>query len=139
MPFDEGRDAGLLELCLSEYSGINAADMDHTVFLIDEPVGLIGLGGKAQSAVSNAESGREDEINVGSISCLYLKPDFRRMGFGVQLVGQAVSDCRNLKKEKLRARMTSDSPAISFFLKHQFDRIDEQDGFCLMEKNIRNW
>jgi len=135
MPFDERRDTALREMYRSGTGGGFSADAEYTVFLIEEPVGLVGLN-MARSA-ANAESGDEDD--AGWISYIYLKPEFRRKGYGVQLIGQAISVFRKLGREKLRVKVTIDNPAVFLFQKYEFEPVQQSGDCCLMEKNIRNW
>ena len=115
-----------------------------------EGSGTAGNGGKAEgsgTAVSGASgtndtadgSGSVDGNSAAWIRKIYIKPDFRLRRYGIQLVGQAVSDSRKLRREKLQVRVPADSPEIGFFLKCGFIKAEDSDSFCVMQMNVRNW
>ena len=84
-------------------------------YLEDEEVGRLELG-------VDGDGGRIERIRV--------EPGFRRRGYGVQLIGQAVSVCRKHGGGKLQAPATDDS--AEFFIKHGFKRVSD----AVMEKDI---
>ena len=126
IPFDDKRDSELFELCEREGLPACDADLKLTAFLEEAPAGLIWLD-------TGSESG------AGRISRIYIKPDFRRMYLGIQLLGQAVSECRKLRRETLRMETAADSPAMAFGVNYGFVKAGGSGGLCLMEKDIRNW
>lgn len=72
---------------------------------------------------------------TGRISLVYLRPPFRKRGFGVQLIGQAVQYARAQGGEHLSARLRPEDPAWSFFLDCGFaPREEGPEG--LLEKYI---
>ena len=90
-PLDPARQA-----CLEDWSGRRAA----------LPAGAPGLVGYAQDgtavgAVAVVED-RESGTRRGWISLLAVGPDWRRRGYGVQLLGQAVMHYRPLGRDYLR-------------------------------------
>ena len=67
-------------------------------YLEEKPVGLLQLGPK-----------------TGWISLAYIRPDCRKRGFGVQLIGQAVQHTRERGGEVLYAVLPPQSDAETFF------------------------
>ncbi len=58
---------------------------------------------------------------AGHVSLVYLKPEFRRMRFGIQLIGHAMSIYRGLGMEKISIRVAEkNTPAIAFYKKYGF-------------------
>jgi len=92
--------------------------------------------------VSEMESGARSEQSTGGagwIKYIYIKPEYRRKAFGVQLLGQAISDFRNLKKEKIRIDVPKESALHCFCLKYGFSAVSDSSTHCLMEMSIINW
>lgn len=100
------------------------------VMLRDRPAGVLQLDiptGKAGS--------------YGPIPFLYLLPEFRHRGLGVQLIGQAVSVFRKLGCDRLRLRCAPDNGvAQRFYARYGFYKIGEAAGsrvpLDVLEKNI---
>jgi len=87
------------------------------------------------NALSESQSaGEETDENIGLVSYMYLKPEFRQMNFSIQLLGQAISDLRKLGKEFIRIEAPKDSPAFRVCLKDGFEILSESAGLCLMQK-----
>lgn len=100
------------------------------VMLGDRPAGILQLNMR-----------RDADKGVGSIPFLYLLPELRCMGLGVQLLGQAVSTYRPLGRKYLRLRCAPDNdPAQRFYKRHGFKKIGEDPGsrvpLDIMEKYI---
>ena len=70
---------------------------------------------------------------------IYIKPELRRKGFGIQLIGQAVADSRKRKRENLCIEIPGGGPAIDYFRNHGFVVENETDLKYTMIKNVRNW
>ena len=77
----------------------SAAPLSLEGLLGEDPVGLLQL-----------------DPETGRISLVYIRPDVRRRGFGVQLIGQAVQHVRERGGEELSAAPASGSPEEAFFL-----------------------
>ncbi len=98
--------------------------------LMDKPVGLIQMDWE-----------RDAEKGVGYIPFYYMDPDTRKKGFGVQLLGQAVSAYRKLGRDYLRLRCAPDNGvAQRFYARYGFRKIGEEEGsrvpLDIMEKYI---
>ena len=128
LPFDKERDKLLADYCLSKYSGAFSADNEYTAFHGNEAVGIVGLN-----------TSKENNDNAGWLADLAVMPEFQKMDFGVQLIGQAVSALRKLKKEKLCVELPESEPTVNFFLKHDFAIRDQTGPRYILEKSIRNW
>ena len=100
------------------------------VMLLDKPVGLVQLD------IPTAQA-----QDYGPVPFLYLLPDYRGMGLGVQLIGQAVSVFRRMGCDRLRLRCAPDNAvAQKFYAKYGFYKIGEAAGsrvpLDLLEKRI---
>ena len=123
IPLNTKRDCALFE-CFRQVTGTKYnADMEYTAMLGEEAVGLLGL------SIDNENSARIDYI--------YVKPELNGKNFGIQLIGQAVSISRKLGFERLRVDISDKHPAVGFFEKLGFIKIDEINRQSVMEKNIR--
>lgn len=96
----------------------------------EEPAGLVQL-----------DIPRARETKVGYLPFVYLLPDFRRRGLGVQLLGQGISVLRPMGCEKLRLRCAPDNlSAQRFYARYGFRKIGEAPGsrvpLDLLEKDI---
>jgi probable phosphoglycerate mutase len=103
-------------------------DMQYAAFLVDEPIGIVGLDTK-----------KDSKSGIGWISYIHVVPNHRNKKFATQLLGLAVSDFRKLKRTRLRIEIPSGSLGINFMSKCGFQSIDVSDEMCLMEKHIKNW
>lgn len=92
-------------------------------FLQGEPVGLVAFG--------------DLEDRAGRIALAFVREDFRRRGFGVQLIGQAVQHWRPLGAEALRLTLPAGSAARQFFLDYGFQPSGESPAAGeTLEKSI---
>lgn len=96
----------------------------------EKPVGILQLAMR-----------RDAEKGVGNIPFVYMLPEYRKKGLGVQLIGQAVSIYRSLGRKYLRLRCAPDNYlAQRFYQRHGFRKIGEAPGsrvpLDLMEKYI---
>ena len=94
-----------------EEAGPGGAPLTLEGFLDQEPVGLLQLDPEA-----------------GEVSLVYVRPECRRRGFGVQLIGQAVQYTRERGGEDLTAALPPESPAGGFFQDCGFAPQDEAPG-----------
>lgn len=85
---------------------------------------------------------RGAEEGIGYIPFVYMSPDYRKKGLGVQLIGQAVSTYRPLGRDRLRLRCAPENGvAQRFYKKYGFVKVGEVKGsggvaLDLMEKYI---
>ena len=84
----------------------------------DEPAGILQL-----------DLRREADRGVGYIPFLYVMPQLRCQGLGVQLLGQAVAAFRPLGRTRLRLRCAPDNDrAQRFYRKYGFVRAGQDEG-----------
>ncbi|MPM58476.1 hypothetical protein SDC9_105307 [bioreactor metagenome] len=84
---------------------------------------------------------RDAEKGVGYIPFFYMTPECRKKGLGVQLLGQAVSTYRPLRRTYLRLRCAPDNlVAQRFYQRYGFRKVAEAMGtrvpLDIMEKYI---
>ena len=128
IPLNEVASENLLRIFKAKAGERAHVDMQYAAFLVDEPIGILGI-----------DTHRDSKQSVGWISYIHVVPVHRNKTFATQLLGLAVSDFRKLKREKLRIEIPSGSLGINFMSKCGFEVLDVTDHICLMEKNIRNW
>ena len=128
MPFDDKRDAGLLSICGDGMGSDKCGDVKITSFLENESKGLLWL-----------DTTREAEKGIGWVSLLAMKPELRLIEFEVQLLGQAVSEYRKLRRERLRLEAAKGSSLMMLCEKYGFRQTGETASMFLMEKEIRIW
>ena len=135
--FDGQRDAGLADCADTPASAKSKIEngkpedgsVVYTAIYADEPIGLIRL-----------DTEKDKDRNIGWIRHICMKAEFCRKGFGVQLLGQAVSDFRGIGIETIRVEAPADSMIDGFCKKYGFAvAADNGDGRRIIEKNIRNW
>ena len=68
--------------------------------------------------------------DAGHISCIYVKPEYRRLGYGIQLIGHAMSNYAGEGKKFLSIRVSQKNTAACEFYKKYgfFEDHREQDG-----------
>ena len=72
---------------------------------------------------------RDASRGVGGIPFFYLVPELRCQGFGIQLIGQAVSTYRPLGREFLRLRCAPENlRARRFYEKYGFHKVAQEAG-----------
>ena len=64
----------------------------------------------------------------GWIAFVYVAPEMRGHGCGYQLLGEAVSRCRKLGRRALRLTVAPGNPALAFYEKAGFVRVDTEPG-----------
>ena len=83
-----------------------------------EPVGMLQLDFEQDSA-----------LGVGRVPFLYIRPEYRSKGFGVQLLGQAIYTFRKADRNRLRLRCAPENDrAKQFYVRNGFTKIGEEAG-----------
>lgn len=125
-------DAALVENCAEAFPEANVRERAEagtvlTGFLDQEAVGLVGFCPEHQAAE-----------NAGWISLFYIREPYRRRGYGVQLLGQAVAHYRPLGRRCLRIALTPEENAqCPFFRDYGFVPAGRgEDGREILEKDI---
>ena len=98
----------------------------------DEPAGLVDL-----------DTARGAHAGYGWISFLYLKPEYRGRGCGVQLIGRAIFLYDKLGRHSLRLHVAEDNKAaVDFYQKNGFQLLSWEDNaagrLLLMEKKLED-
>lgn len=114
----------------AQAQALHSPDAIWLAMLGEEPAGLVQLDIPTAMA--------ED---YGPVPFLYLLPEYRGRGLGVQLIGQAVTVLRPLGCKTLRLRCAPDNAvAQKFYAKYGFRKIGEAAGsrvpLDLLEKDI---
>ena len=146
LPLDEDRDRLLLERFVKEAGKDIGAIKEYTAFLDEDAIGLVGVdNGRRTVDSGQLKVDSERRIvdsqfgDVGWIRYIYVRPELRSHNFGIQLLGQAVSFYRKIKRERLRICLPEDNTTLGFFEKFEFSKISDADGYNVLEKSIRNW
>ena len=98
----------------------------------DEPVGLVDM-----------DSGKGRHAGYGWISLLYLKPEYRHKGLGVQLLARAIMKYDGMGMNSIRLNVAEDNgDALSFYRKWGFRELSSVPGatggrLLLMERKLR--
>lgn len=98
----------------------------------DRPVGIVEL-----------DTRRGAHADYGWVSLLYLEPEYRNRGLGIQLLGRAVMKYQALGRKKLRLHVSDDNTAaLAFYKKYGFEQIGTEPGvgstLYLMERALRS-
>lgn len=96
----------------------------------EKPMGLLEM-----------DPGRGQSAGYGWVSLLYLKPEYRNRGLGIQLLGRAVLRSKALGRTALRLHVAEDNaPALAFYRKWGFRELSSEQGafgkLLLMEKKL---
>lgn len=95
----------------------------------DEGCVLLALLGDTPMGVLQMDWLQEAEQQAGRVPFLYIAPEFRSRGLGVQLLGQAVSTYRAMGRQVLRLRCAPENDrAKKFYHSHGFYKVGEEPG-----------
>ena len=84
----------------------------------DKPAGLIDL-----------DTERGAHAGYGWISLLYLAPEYRGIGCGIQLLGRAIVHYEALGRRALRLHVADDNAAaLAFYRRYGFDELSSEPG-----------
>jgi probable phosphoglycerate mutase len=90
---------------------------------------LAAMSGDEQVGILQLDLNRGAGEGMGYISFLYLTPEQRRQGLGVQLIGKAVSVYRPLGRDKLQLVCSQrNTAALAFYDKYGFRRTGTAPG-----------
>ena len=113
----DGFDAGAF-LQAAEKNSAHARESVVLALLGDVPVGVLQM-----------DWAQEAELRVGRVPFLYMMPEFRSRGLGVQLLGHAVCTYRAMGRQFLRLRCAPENDrAKQFYLSHGFYKVGEEPG-----------
>ncbi len=109
------------------------ADPEAVMLLYEgeKPAGLVDL-----------DTERGAHAGYGWVSLLYLRPEYRGRGLGVQLLGRAVAKYRRLGRTAVRLNVAGDNaPARAFYAANEFEELSRTPGISaellLLEKKLR--
>lgn len=89
----------------------------------------MAMAGSHPSGLLQLDLDRGAQEKKGYISFLYLSPEQRRKGVGVQLIGKAISVYRPLERDWLQLSCSEvNKPALSFYEKYGFRRTSSAPG-----------
>ena len=98
----------------------------------DDLFSLLGFNGKEEP------SGLLQMGDIGRIKTLYIRPEERCQGLGVQLIGQAAQRTLAQSGATLSLSLKKDSPAMNFFTENDFRPAGQtDDGSLILEKDLR--
>ena len=117
-------------LAVAEKNSAHAPGSLVLALLGDSPVGVLQMDWE-----------QEADARVGRVPFLYMMPEFRSKGLGVQLLGHAVCTYRAMGRQYLRLRCAPENGrAQNFYRSHGFYKIGEEPGGAghldLLEKYI---
>ena len=140
--FDARKDAWQdIHGSLRHFDGAGFLDDARRCWACDHRAVVCALRGEKIAGVLQLDLERDAEAGVGYIPFVYMLPDSRRQGLGVQLLGQAVSTYRSLGRQYLRLRCAPDNEvAQRFYRRYGFRKIGQAEGarvpLDLLEKYI---
>jgi len=72
---------------------------------------------------------QDAELGIGRVPFLYIRPEYRSMGYGVQLLGEAVYTFRKAGRNRLRLRCAPENDrAGQFYRRYGFSKVGEEPG-----------
>ena len=108
--------AAFLNAAMSCYH--HSSDSVLTAMLAGKPAGILQMDFRAEA-----------EAGIGRIPFVYMEPEIRDHGLGVQLLGQAVSTFCALGRRYLRLRCAPENAyAQHFYRKYGFYKVGEEPG-----------
>ena len=105
-------------LSVAEKNSAHSQSSVVLALLADTPVGVLQMDWE-----------QEADLRVGRVPFLYMMPEFRSKGLGVQLLGHAVCTYRAMGRQYLRLRCAPENEqAQNFYRSHGFYKIGEEPG-----------
>ena len=109
--------------------------------LVDPDAVLRILDGEDSVGLVDLDTRRCAKDGIGWISLLYLREDYRGKGYGVQLLGRAVSRYEALGRSRLQLTVSEDNAhAQAFYRKYGFRELERREGsrgeMLLLEKSL---
>ena len=114
---------------LDRYDGAGFLEEAYQNWQADPKSLTLAMAGRHRAGLLQLDPRRGDREKKGYISFLYLTPQQRHNGVGVQLIGKAVSLYRPRGREELQlACSEANQPALSFYEKYGFRRTGTSAG-----------
>lgn len=83
----------------------------------------------------DTEKGKEN--NIGWLSFLYLNPDYRGKGYGIQALGRAIMTYKIMGRDAIRLNVNKKNKvAIAFYESYGFHTLCQEGDLLLMEKSL---
>ena len=96
---------------------------------LNEACVLLALLGDTPMGVLQMDWEQDAEDQAGRVPFLYVAPEFRSKGLGVQLLGHAVCTYRAMGRQVLRLRCAPENErAKKFYRSHGFRKVGEEPG-----------
>lgn len=110
-------------------------------YLCDKDSVLRFFDGETAMGVLDMDIARGAEDGIGWISLLYITEDYRRKGYGVQLLARAIAKYRGLGRTRLQLNVTEENHAArAFYEKQGFKEVSGKSGalgrLLLLEKSL---
>ena len=91
-----------------------------------------------RAGVVDLDTLRGADEGYGWISLLYLEPEYRNKGYGIQALARAIMTYGEMGRNSIRLNVnTKNSIAVNFYRKYDFDVIDEDPQLLLMERKLQ--
>ena len=99
--------------------------------------------GENPAGILELDTLRGAHAGYGWVSLFYLKPEYRRQGLGIQLLGRAVMKYQAMGRRTLRLHVSDDNTAaLAFYRKYGFKELSCEPGvgstLYLMERALRS-
>ncbi|MCL2084923.1 MAG: GNAT family N-acetyltransferase, partial [Oscillospiraceae bacterium] len=127
---------------LSNFSGPAFVEGARPISVRDPGTVLFAINGDRPAGMLQIDYNSSIMYGAGHIAFLYLSPEYRGAGLGVQLLGQAVSACRAKGCHSIALRVYENNlRAVGFYKKYGFTQFGEEPSFggklMLMSIDIR--
>ena len=114
---------------LDRYDGPGFLEDARAVWKQEGKSLAVAMVGSRRAGLLQLDPRRRAGEKKGYISFLYLEPDQRRNGVGVQLIGKSVSVYRPMGRDRLQLVCSKENqPALSFYEKYGFRRTGQTQG-----------
>ena len=109
----------------------------------DSEAVMVLYEGETYAGLIDLDTKRGEHAGYGWVSLLYLCPEYRGQGLGVQLLGRVVAKYRHLGRSAIRLHVAEDNlPALAFYRANGFRELSRVPGaqaqLLLMEKDLRH-
>lgn len=121
----------LVELVSASWQASQPFDREKLLKDAAERVTLVGY--RSEEPVGVVQMGPD----TGWISLICMEAEYRKRGFGAQMIGQAVHQTRDRGGERLMVSLPADSAARNFFADYGFTDIGMEGNRVILAKDIR--
>lgn len=110
-------------------------------YLSDKEAVLRFYDGEESVGLMDMDTARYAEEGIGWISLIYLRPDYRNQGYGVQLLARAIKKYSDLGRTRLQLNVAEgNKAALAFYKKQGFEETGHKDNelgrLLLLEKKL---